>query len=122
MPTAYNKAIRDAKRNFWRQFYDEIRDVSTMAKVMKFMARDRNSWLNTIKLLNGSFVDSGGETLVEMLRVHFPDSEVVSDLIFPINISMTNYRKDKWIIAKRVVTYDRLFWEIMSFKFSKLLV
>ena len=51
-----------------------------------------------------------------MLRVPFPNSEVVSDFIFPINIQTINCEKDKWTIAKKIVTYDKMFWVIMSFK------
>ena len=57
-----------------------------MARVIKFMARDRSCRLNTIKLPNGNFTNSGDETLAEMPRVHFPNSKVVlilfSQLIF----------------------------------------
>ena len=58
--TKYNKAIRDTKRNSWRKLCDEIGDVFTMGRVMKFMARDRSSRLNTIKLSNSSFTNSRG--------------------------------------------------------------
>ena len=87
-----------------------------MARVVKFMARDRNSRLNTIKLSNGSFTNSGGETLAEMLKVHFPNSKVVSDPIIPVDLKTINCGRDKWTIAKKIVTYDRVFWAIMSFK------
>ena len=65
------------------------------------MAKYRNSWLNTIKLPNGKLTNSGGETLVEMLKVHFPNSEVVSDPLIPINSQTTNCGRDKWSIVKR---------------------
>ena len=76
---------------------------------MKFMAKDRNCGLNTVKLSNGNFSNSGSETLAEMTRVHFPNSRVVTDSTCPINLPTINYRKDKWTIAKKVVTYDRMF-------------
>ena len=117
--TAYNKAIRDSKRNSWKKFCDDIADVSTMARVLKFMAKDRNCGLNTVKLSNGNFSNSGSETLAEMLRVHFPNSRVVTDSTCPINLPTINCGKDKWTIAKKVFTYDRVVWAIMPFKTFK---
>ena len=114
--TKYNKAIRDAKRNSWRQFCDEIGNVPTMARVLKFTARDRNFRLNIIKLPNSSLTNSGGETLVEMLKVYFPNSEIVSDPIIPIDPQTINCGRDKSTIAEKIITYDRVFWAITSFK------
>ena len=66
-----------------------------MPKVMKFSARDRKSRLYAIKLPNESFTNSGGETPVEMLKVHFPNSKVVSDPIIPIDPQTINCGRDK---------------------------
>ena len=54
-------------------------------------------------------MNSGGETLAEMLKVHFPNSKAVSDPIIPIDPQMTNCGMDKWTIAKKIVIYDRVF-------------
>ena len=62
----YNKANRDSKRNFWRQFYEDIVDVSIMTRVMKLMAKDRNCMLSTVKIFSGNFNNSGGEALAKM--------------------------------------------------------
>ena len=44
--------------------------------------------LKTITLPNGSFMNSGGETPLEMLKVYFPNSEIVSYPIPPTNLKM----------------------------------
>ena len=97
----YNKAIRDAKRNSWQQFCVEIEHVSTMA-------RDRNCRLNTIKVSNGKLTNSRGETPAEMLRIHFPNSKVVTGPILSINLPTINCGKHKWTIAKKIVRYERV--------------
>ena len=87
-----------------------------MARVMKFMAKDRNCGLITVKLYNGNFSNSGGKTLAEMLRVHFPNIRVVTGFMVPINLSIINCGKDKLTIAKKVFMHNRVVWTVMLFK------
>ena len=56
------KPSRGSKRNSWRQLFKNIVDASLVARVMKFMDEDRNCTLNTVKLFNDEFSNSGGET------------------------------------------------------------
>ena len=51
-----------------------------------------------------------------MLRVQFPNSEVLSDPTFLINRPTINCGKDKQAIAEKLITYGSVFWVIMSFK------
>ena len=83
---------------------------------MKFMAKDKNCELNIAKLSSGNFSNSGGETVAEMLRVHFPNSRVVTGSTCPINLPTINCGKDKLTIAKKIVMHDRVVWTVMSFK------
>ncbi|XP_054709092.1 uncharacterized protein LOC129218795 [Uloborus diversus] len=61
--TDYNKAIRDVKYASWRNFCNNIKDVPAMARITKFMTRDRNCDLNILKRTDGSFTELGDNKL-----------------------------------------------------------
>ena len=114
--TSYNKAVRDAKRNSWRKYCDGIRHSSATAKLVNIMSKDRNCSLNTIKLPNGKFSESGKGALAELFRVHFPVSEPYYHNAIPIACPTPICDSGKWSIARKVVTPDRVNWAINSFK------
>ena len=87
-----------------------------MARTVKFMAKDINCKLNTIKLSNGNFIKSGRERLAEMLRVHFPNYIVVSDSKFPGCFPTISCEKNKWTTVKKVVTHDKVVLAILCFR------
>ena len=49
-----------------------------------------------------------------MLRVHIPNSNVVASSMSPTNFHIINCEKDKWTIAKKVVAYDRVVWDVLK--------
>lgn len=115
--TSYHKAIREAKRDSWREFCGSISDIPSTAKLMKIMAHDNTKHLDTIKLKDGKYSNSGKETLTYMLSVHFPDSKVIHDndqTVLPPRFKKTN--KENWAVANEIVTYSRVIWAINSFK------
>jgi hypothetical protein len=70
--TCYNKEIRKAKRSSWRDYCWEIEDVPDRARLMRNMASQSANRVESIKLLDGQYTQSGTETLREIYRVHFP--------------------------------------------------
>lgn len=53
--TTYNKAIRKSKYVPWKNCCDDIKDVSTSAKLI---VKDRSSNLNAINLKNGRYPET----------------------------------------------------------------
>jgi hypothetical protein len=76
--TCYNKEIRKAKRSSWRK-YCQISDVSDGASLMKIMKEQATNKDSTIKLPNFRFSKTETDTLKELFRVHFPDSNLIDD-------------------------------------------
>jgi hypothetical protein len=72
---------------------------------------------------NGNYFTSEKETLQELLRVHFPGSEITES---PggwdgLELESPKWRgtREDWAVSKRVVTYDRLKWAVFLFKLYK---
>jgi hypothetical protein len=75
--TSYNKEIKEAKCSSWRRYCQEITDVPSSARLTKIMAQQATNRVSTIELPDGQCTQTGGETLRELFRVHFPDSTLI---------------------------------------------
>jgi hypothetical protein len=72
--TCYNKEIRKAKWYSARDYCRGIEDVPDRARLMRIMASQLANWMESIKLLDDRYTQSGKETQRELYRVHFPGS------------------------------------------------
>jgi hypothetical protein len=46
---------------------------------MRIMAKQATNTVSIVKLPNGQQMETGKETLKQMIRVHFPDSKLIDD-------------------------------------------
>ncbi|KAJ8913784.1 hypothetical protein NQ315_002690 [Exocentrus adspersus] len=77
--TDYNKEIRRAKRESWRRFCESIKDVPRSTRIHKILSRSPVGECGSIKRPDGSYTDSGMETLQLLALNHFPGSLSLDD-------------------------------------------
>jgi hypothetical protein len=71
---------------------------------------------------NGNYTTSEKKTMQELLRVHFPGSEIIEKPpggwdVLELESPKWRGTGEYWAVSKRVVTYDRLKWVLFSFQF-----
>jgi hypothetical protein len=77
--TEYNKALRQVKRESWRKHCQEFEKTPECARFHKILSKVGPSAINSIRLENGEYTTTEKETPEELLRVHFPGSEIISE-------------------------------------------
>jgi hypothetical protein len=111
----YNKALRQTKRESRRRHCEEIEKAPECARLHRIPSKDEQSAISSIQLENGDYTTTEKGTLEELLRVHFPGSEIILEpsggwnslaLEFP---KWTGSRED-WAVSKSVMSYDKLKW------------
>jgi hypothetical protein len=70
---------------------------------------------------NGNYTTSEKETLQELLQVHFPSSELITEPPggwddLELESPKWQETREDWAVYKKFVTYDRLKWAVFSFK------
>jgi hypothetical protein len=118
--TDYNKALRQAKRESWRRHCEEIEKAAECARLQRILSKDEQSAVSSIQLENGEY-STREETVEELLRVHFPGTEIILEpsggwdsleLEFP---KWKGSRKD-WAVSRRVISYEKLKWAVFSYQ------
>ena len=116
--TNYNKEIRKAKRNSWKEYCQGMESVPSSARFMKQMANGVRKIVSTIKLPDGSYTQSGSETLLQLARAHFPDSKVDNDsnsVRGQPNLDYLSLDREDWYLIRKVVNVTKIRWAIKSF-------
>lgn len=116
--TNYNKEIRKAKRNSWKEYCQGMESVPSSARFMKQMANGVRKIVSTIKLPDGSYTQSGYETLLQLARAHFPDSKVDNDsnsVRGQPNLDYLSLDREDWYLIRKVVNVTKIRWAIKSF-------
>nr|CAH7737654.1 unnamed protein product [Callosobruchus chinensis] len=72
--TEYSKAVREAKRSSWKNFCQDIDNVSKCAKLQRVLARNPVSTMETVLKEDGSHTEDAEEALAILLSMHFPGS------------------------------------------------
>lgn len=69
---AYKKAIRQAKRNNWKEFCESVEGCAASARMHRILAKDRSDQVSSLKLNNGDFTSDEKSLLNHLLQTHFP--------------------------------------------------
>jgi hypothetical protein len=93
---------------------------------MGIMANHATSRVSTIKRPNDKQTETGKETLKELLRVHFPDSELTNDSYdkgqgqqnLGTCTRLTN--RGDWNTARSVINHSNIKWALGIFKILSL--
>jgi hypothetical protein len=111
--TDYTKALRQAKRESWRRHCKETEKAPECARLQRILSTDGQSASSSLQLENGEYTKTEKGTLQELLRVHFPGSEVILepsaewDGLELESLKWKGSRED-WVVSRRVVSYDIL--------------
>ncbi len=116
--TQYSKAVRQAKFNSWAKFTGEVSSLKEAARLSKVMASKPVNPIGTLKMPNGKFTESAGETLDLLLQTHFPGCINITDperCPDPAYGSSPRASREGWALANRIITLTRLKWAINKF-------
>jgi hypothetical protein len=80
---------------------------------MKIMAKWVTNRVSTIKLPDGQCTQTGGETLKELFKVHFPGSMLIddsSDGLGQQNLDVCRHRTNRgdWNLARNVINQSKI--------------
>ena len=77
----YNKLLTQAKRTNWKQFCDNLKGTSTLARVHKILSFNKPSQgnLNSVRKPDGTLTDSPQETLTVLSDTLIPSDGLVID-------------------------------------------
>ena len=119
--TDYNKALRQAKRESWRRHCEEIEKAPECARLHRVLSKDRQSAIGSIQLENGEYTSTERSTLEELLRVHFPGSEIILEPPggwdgLELELPKWKGSREDWAFSRRVISYEKLKWAIFSFQ------
>lgn len=113
----YSSEISISKQNAWAKFCGDINDAIAMAKVHKLMAKDPMNSPGVLRCPNGELSNSHEQSARVLLDTHFPGNVTSNDSAMT-NIHFDFVEIDTNLVnfVNEVVTYDRTFWAISSFK------
>jgi hypothetical protein len=119
--TDYNRALRQTKRESWRRHYEEIEKAPECARLQSILPKDGQSAVSSLQLENGEYTKAEKETLEELLRVHFPGSEIIlepSGGWDGLELESPKWKgsREDWAVSRRVISYDTLKWTLFSFQ------
>jgi hypothetical protein len=117
----YNKALRWAKTESWRRHCEEIEMAPECARLQRILSKDRHSAASSLQLENGEYTTTEKGILEELLRVHFPGSEIILEPPGGWDSLELEHPKWKgswedWAGSRKVISYDKLKWAAFSFQ------
>jgi hypothetical protein len=86
---------------------------------MRIMAKQATSRVSTIKRPNGQQTKTVKEILKELLRVHFPDSQLTDDSYDngqDLGICECITNRGDWNLARHVINQSKIRWAVGTFK------
>ena len=96
-----------------------IKDVPDRARLMRIMGSQFANKVESIKLPDGQYTQSGRQTLRELYRVHFPGSageEVTLEGQGQPNLRAFAAHREDRELSKRVIDQSKIRWVISTFK------
>ena len=78
--TEYNKQLRQAKRDSWRKYCEELESVPDCARLQKVLAKEQGYTIDSLRNGDDEYTTTGKETLTELYRVHFPGCAVKDNI------------------------------------------
>ncbi|XP_058978632.1 uncharacterized protein LOC109613882 [Musca domestica] len=110
----YNSEIKKAKRRSWVCFTESIDDVNAASRFRRVLSKDPKS-IGSIKRTDGSWTDSGLETLNLLASTHFPNC---SDAVFDRLATRSSQHSgtEDVNLTNSIVNTPKILWAINSFK------
>ena len=119
--TDYNKALRQVKSESWRRHCEDIEKAPECARLHRILSKDGPSAVSSIQFENGEYITSEKGILEELLRVHFPGSEIITEPTggwegLELEFPKWKGSREAWASSKRVINYEKLKWAVFSFQ------
>ncbi len=111
--TEYNKEVRRAKRESWRNFCSDIAKEHEASRLRKVLAKEPLSPAGLLKNQNGEYIADPNETLAVLLGTHFPGC--LDGNVDGPRANRTGGTRGDWNMARRIVTWGRIRWAVHSF-------
>lgn len=118
--TAYNKALRKAKRDSWRRHCEGIEKIPEGARLQKALQKGKECQIGTLKREDGSYTETVGETLQLLLKSHFPGSEAVrgngAETGEVTGRALTRASPRDWALANHLINQTKIKWATGTFQ------
>jgi hypothetical protein len=103
-----------------RRHCEETEKAPECARLHRVLSKEGRSAVSSILLDNGEYTMSEREILEELLRVHFPGSEIILEPTgcwdgLELEFPSWKITREDWEVSKKVISYDRLKWAVYSF-------
>ncbi len=88
----YTRAVRQAKVNNWKSFYETINEIPEPTRLWKILANDKEAMEEPLGFPTGGITKTPGEALGILLESHFPDARInkgLKDLRIPLKLVLT---------------------------------
>lgn len=112
--TEYCRELRKSKRTSFRNFCQGVEDTPTAARLQKVLSRSSSNGIGELRREDNTYTTTACETILTLLRVHFPGSEIITDAEQSRMVNAPAPGAGK--LASQIFTEERVEWAIKSFK------
>lgn len=110
----FKTLIRKSKKESWRQFCEEMKDIPELSKLKKILTKTDCGQVGALRNTSGNYSQSFDESNQILLDCHFPANYTGEDVIAQ-NTSPPEPSTRGWKDAVRVVTIKKLTWAVSLF-------
>lgn len=113
----FKHELRQSKRDCWRNHCSHIKSASETSRLTKAFSKNPDAQLGTLKKDDGTYTETKSESLITLMRTHFPgcvinesDSQTVTNRALDYNNVQHNDCNEE-----QFITPTRVAWAISSF-------
>ncbi|XP_063533638.1 uncharacterized protein LOC134743937 [Cydia strobilella] len=110
--TDYKKRLRYRKSATWRNFCDNISNVTQANRTRKILADQPRQLLGTLRRQDNSTTSSPAETERLLVETHFPGCKVVNEQDPEQHTMNYNPTEREWKTAERITEHSKTTWAI----------
>jgi hypothetical protein len=119
--TEYNKALREAKREFWKRHCEEIEKAPECARLQKILSKDGQSAISSLQLETKNILKQRMRLCRNYSRVHFPGSKILLEPSggqegLELESPEWSVSSGNWTVSRKVISFDKLKLAVFSFQ------
>jgi ribonuclease HI len=112
----YKKLIRHSKRSSWRNYCAELSKYSDSARLIKLLRQDRLAQIGAVKRNDGSITSNIQDTLVELLKAHFPKCKFSDNSAISVDSGNYDWKVENHASISKIVNNQTVEWAVKSFQ------